>query len=139
MNLTELIAEAEEVIPTEEATIHYRGNHWKDHPLHWWWRCYASVAWYDYHKPHVTFHFERWFIRRRTPQGIYLYHHVMNPPKWDKFVLVGAKKRYAAPTKQEAWESLVARNSRQVGFAKAAYKKAQIIQHSLGTFEGIPT
>ena len=53
-------------------------------------------------------------VLRYTPKGVWLYG-IQYSRENPRFVLRGAKKRYACPTEQEAKESFVARKARQAG------------------------
>jgi hypothetical protein len=57
----------------------------------------------------AALHTERYRVDRHTPKGVWL--DLGYPP--EKFVLKGARKRWACPTEGEAMESFLARKRRQ--------------------------
>lgn len=67
--------------------------------------------------PKVDIRFDEYPVLRHTPQGVWL----EVPDGWQaygtrvRFVLREARKRFACPTKEEAVESLLARQRRRAG------------------------
>lgn len=59
-------------------------------------------------------------VSKVTPKGVWVMRFLSK-----KFVLTAANKRYAAPTKQEALESLLARKARQIRILESRMKEAR--------------
>lgn len=72
-----------------------------------YWRFHAYVDFWGA-DPAASITASPWFVLRRTPKGAWV-----SPYKSDerlkRFVLDGARKRLAYPTKQEAWDSFLVR------------------------------
>ena len=61
---------------------------------------------------------EKLRVLRHTPKGVRL--------AGGRFVLRGARKRFAAPTKEEARQSLIARKRRQIKILQAQLRHAEL-------------
>lgn len=64
--------------------------------------------------PQVTIYYDSFPILKHTPQGVWLAN-----DEGKRFVLRDARKRWACPTKGEAFESLVARTKRRKKILKS--------------------
>lgn len=76
--------------------------------------------------------YERKFeVLKETPKGVWI-------KDWDRkrFVLRGARKRYACPTREEAYQSFYARKARQVRILKARIREVEEIVWKAKLCEG---
>ena len=70
--------------------------------------------------PRVEVHPESFLIVKRTPKGAWV-----NTYFGRKFVNLGARKRWACPTREEAMESFIARKERQLSILKAQARNVE--------------
>lgn len=88
------------------------------------------TTWYRYEESH---HGERgivvreYEVLRETPKGVWL-----DVDDGERFVLLGARKRYACPTMREAQDSFIARKRRQIRILDAQRNAAVRALESLG-------
>jgi hypothetical protein len=59
----------------------------------------------------IALYLHRYQILKRTPKGVWIKTGWTDKDR--KYVRLTARKRYASPTKEEAWESFIARKTRQ--------------------------
>lgn len=81
----------------------------------YWYRFNNYQQWVDEHSSETRVQCEHLPVRKVTPCGVWL--GAVGKTGW--FVLRSARKRYACPTKAEAWESFVARKKRQLRVLRA--------------------
>lgn len=76
-----------------------------------WWYRFEDVQTED---GRPRFHLMAFTVIKTTPRGVWLGYGSRK-----RFVLNDARKRYAYPTQSEAWESMVARRSRERAILRA--------------------
>jgi hypothetical protein len=114
------------------------GNETSDSPQKYFWRV-ESTCWQSSDgSPVAAAHFERWFILRRTPRGVWLvpeYYavsgskfHEASAEKDKRLVILGTRKAWAYPTKAEAWKSFQIRQVRRVQHAQWALTAARAVK-----------
>lgn len=67
-------------------------------------------------RPHVWL--EPWRVVRRTPRGCWIADYYCPHKANQRFVLDGARKRFAYPTRAEAWDSFLIRQRKRLQHAK---------------------
>ena len=123
------MASLEDILtPKKLLTPNVIGAEPADQPLFYWWRVTSSHWWTSDGRPHITVHFHREYIVRATPKCVIL-SPWQKPRIWEsktnKRVLKQARKRFAYPTKKEAWESWCIRQSHRLQHAKNALEVAE--------------
>lgn len=71
----------------------------------------------------ISFHLSKYPILRRTPKGVWIRFGYES----HRFVLNGAHKRFAYPTREEAWTSFLRRKTRQVAILSGQLNAARLI------------
>lgn len=88
----------------------------------------GDIVWHNRYDPKVEVYFMAFPVLRHTECGVWL----ANTYDWHgnsierRFVLRAATKRWACPTPEEAFESLLARSERRQGILENQLKKVRI-------------
>lgn len=96
---------------------------------------YATMSdeWGESTGSYTVINMYEYTVRKVTPKGVWISQGTVDNPR---FVLLSATKRYAAPTKAEALESLIARRMRQCVILEHQLNRAketiQLAQKQLG-------
>ena len=127
-----------------------------------WWRFESSVYWRESprHGPVVSIYATRWLTLRDTPQGAWLVDEYCNiglydlpeegRDRWEratidaiesskKLVQNWAKKKWAYPTKDEAWKSFKIRQYHREHHARRALDNANAVYAAAKEFDGAKT
>ena len=122
-----------------------RGYNIPDHPMEYWVRAHSFTWFQEGGDCKVSFFFEKWFIVKHTAKGAWLGPYPNYNLKLCRFCLKAGRKRFAYPTKEEAWESLKIRTQWRVSHCRNALTRAiaveavlkgkQISQNSIQIFE----
>lgn len=105
-----------------------------------WYRAWARVRTHDadfnsdgdlrgvheLNTPEVFIHFDQFPVIRHTPKGVWL--DARSFDGRERFVLKEANKRFACPTKEEAFVSLKMRTNHRVGHLGRQLRRAQILK-----------
>jgi len=83
---------------------------------------------------------DKYEVSHHTPKGtwIYIYHYGLYPltdedrPK--KFILASARKKFACPTKEEAWKSFRERKKAQIRILRSQLEQAEAALHMAETY-----
>ena len=78
---------------------------------------------YRYHNDHDVVRMRTFHVIKHTPMGAWISDYGTR-----RFVLLGAKKRYACPTKEEAQTSFLRRKERQLGILQHQVK---MVEHAM--------
>lgn len=109
----------------------------EDHPLHYFWRVDSCYSWNSDGSCSPSIHFSKWWILRRTAKGVWLIYDSPDRRQYlaaaalaerdKKIVYLNARRAWAYPTKAEAWDSFLIRQSKRVQHCKNRLEAAESI------------
>ena len=74
----------------------------------------------------VQINLTEYHVIKETPKGVWLRHTGFLMYNWKKFVLLGSRKKFACPTKEEAMVSFIARKRAQIRIYKDRLESAEM-------------
>lgn len=118
-----------------EKRVH--GDQYPDHPMEWFWRV-ESMCVFMHKTMHPSIHFERYALYRHTPQGVWVVPYDMRNAHFPfehrqcealkRFVLIHSDRKFAYPTKAEAWRSFCIRQKWRIRHAENALERAYAVR-----------
>lgn len=122
-----------------EVDSHPWGVDFPDHPMEYFFRVTSTYFFSSDGGCHPSMGFERWKLIRHTPKGVWVIPEWLDYPvrhtwqqrqvdQYKKLVLHGARRKWAHPTKAEAWQSFLIRQDRRVSHCRNALQAAEAIR-----------